>query len=499
LLKLVQGGGQSEAGLINYIAQTFLRRGQADAADKAADTAIQVGENAKTAQETKAYTLAETGKLDDAEAAFKKIDSVSGQADVELKRGNFDKAIALARQAQENDGYADTVLGKAYMRTGKLDDAEKAFGKAVEKPQADWQKSEALNGAGRISQQNGKVDQAIEAYKQAGTLDHYNIAALSNEGAAYRTTGNLTDARAVLTRAQKTAGEIHRKDALVNMMLRQVVDQMEKANNLKRLQLIQKQIADLKAQYDKLKKEGKAEPVDAWTSRPMVVAFLEPDTMSKVFFERAGTALTLKREVEMRLAEDKRVNVVDRDKLELLLQELQLGSSDLSDPDTQLRLGHVLAARQLGFIEFGNLGNTPRMNVRMVDTETTRIASQFSEDIEPNGNLDKVIGDVVDKLENGFAKSLLQGRIADASDKNAILINLGSIHGVKPGMRFAVIGEGKPITVGGRTIPGKPSLLGRIEVTQVLNSQLSQCKTIEAKEGATFAKDTKIREIASKP
>jgi len=134
----------------------------------------------------------------------------------------------------------------------------------------------------------------------------------------------------------------------------------------------------------------------------------------------------------------------------------------------------------------------------MIDTETTRIASQFSEDVNPNGDLNKLIDNVVKQLEKGLEKSgRLQGRIADASDKNAVLINLGSVHGVKPGMRFAIIGKGKPITVGGRTIPGKPSMLGTLEVTDIVNDQLSQCKTVDLKDGATLAKDTKIREIAA--
>jgi tetratricopeptide (TPR) repeat protein len=499
LLKIVAGGGAQESGLINYIAQTFLSQGRTDEARAASETAIESGEDAKTAKETTGFAFAAEGKLDEADAEFKEIDSVSGQAAVEMKRGNLDKAIALAREAQDKEAYANTVLGTAYMKSGKLDDAEAAFGKAVAAEDLpDWQKSESLNGSGRIAHEKGNLDTAIEQYKSASTLDHYNITALSNEGAAFRQTGGLEAAKAALEKAQTIAADVERTDQLTNMMLRQVVEQLERANDIERLEFIKKQIEDLSARYKELQAEGEADPVDPWTSRPRVIAFLDVSTGPGVFFERAGTDLTIKREIERLTADIEAMNVVERDKLELLLQELNLGSSELADDDTQLALGKILAARALAFIEFGQLGASPRINVRLVDTETTRIMNQIVVDFDPSGDLEAMVQSVVEELEEKLlGDEKLQGLIAQAEDPEAVLINLGSNHGIQPGMRFAAVADGEPITVGGRTVPGKPTLAGTLEVTEVINEQLSQCKVVETKEGAALAPEVKIKQLGN--
>jgi tetratricopeptide (TPR) repeat protein len=496
LLKTIEGSGKTEASVINYVAQQFLRRGQGEDAQTAAQVASAEGEDGGVAQETIAFAMIAEGKLDDADAAFTEMDSISGRAAVALNRGDYDQAIEIAKTAPEDDGYAKTVLGQAFLKAGKLDEASKAFGEATQRAQADWQRSDALVGAGRMQQQTGDLAAAVDTYRQASSLDNWNIVALSNEGSAHRALGDLDSASAVLQRADGIGTETNRSDALVAMMLRQVVDQLEKANDLQRLEFIRGQIADLSERYEQLKAEGRAEPTDPWTSRPMVLAFLAPESSGGVFFERAGTDLALKREVEMRLNDHARITIVDRDELDMLLQELNLGSSDLADENTQLTLGHVYAAQQLGFIEFGYLGSTPRMNVRTVDTETTRIATQFSRDVAADADLDALIGDVVNELTTSLANDMtLQALlIADGAAEGTVDINLGNEHGVQAGTRFAVIQEGEPSEVGGRTVPGKPIMVGTIEVAEVLDGR-STCNIVNLNDGVELANEMRAREL----
>jgi TolB-like protein len=66
-------------------------------------------------------------------------------------------------------------------------------------------------------------------------------------------------------------------------------------------------------------------------------------------------------------------SVVERERIDLALAELKLGSTALAAEDTRLRIGRTLGAR---FMVFGNLiriGDTWRLDLRLVDVETGRV------------------------------------------------------------------------------------------------------------------------------
>jgi TolB-like protein len=62
--------------------------------------------------------------------------------------------------------------------------------------------------------------------------------------------------------------------------------------------------------------------------------------------------------------------VVERQRLELALEELKLGSTALVDEGTQLRIGRTLGARYMVFGTCIRLGETLRLDLRLVDVET---------------------------------------------------------------------------------------------------------------------------------
>lgn len=504
LLKIVRGGGVGQARVINYIAEQFLRRGQTEEAKEAAQLAAAEGEDAKAAKQTEATALMKEGKLDEAEAAFDEIGSAGGKAAVALERGEPEKAVEIAAAAAD-DPYAASVKGMALMETGKLSEAEAAFGEAIAKADAltDGQQSDAKNAYGRLKHASGAVDEAVKHYQEANTLDHFNITALSNAAAAKRDTGGaegLTEAQALIEKAQGILGDLGRSDQVVTMLGGQIARELERANDLKRKELVQTMIKDLGARYKELQAAGLDKPVDPWTSRPMVVALLEPSTASPVFFQRAGLDLALKREVEARLDENPRIEVVDRDEIDALLQELNLGSSDLANEETRLRLGQVFAARQYGYIEFlqDDPGAAPLLAIRMVDTETTRVPTRILMEVDEDADLNAVVDEVVAKLSAGIVGSeTLQGLIAGEPEGDTVNINLGALHGIQPGDRFAVFAEGEPILVGGKERPGKARHIGAVEVTEIVNEYISSAKVVELKEGETLAPDTKIRMIAA--
>ncbi|HEO70233.1 MAG TPA: tetratricopeptide repeat protein, partial [Candidatus Hydrogenedentes bacterium] len=363
IVKVVRGSGETAAAVLTKVAETYMMQGKTDEAVVIAEKAAQEGEDAKMATEIKGFAFAAAGKLDEAEEAFGLIDSREGLARVALERGDYTKAVEMGDDA--NSGYGETIKAMALMRTGKLDEAASAFDAALAKPAEDWQQSEAVTGQGRLLQEKGDSAVAIARYKHAVSLDPYNVVALSNEAAVHRSAGDLEEAAKVLEQAKAA-----REDELVSVMLRQVQQELKEANDVRRGELIRQQIEDLKNRFQEMKEQGLDKPVDPWSSRPMVLAFLPSENRTSVFFERAGMDVVLRRELESQVHAQGAIQVVEREMLDKLLQELDLGSSELTSQDTQLQLGRVLSAQYLGFVDFTQAGPDTLMYLRLVDTET---------------------------------------------------------------------------------------------------------------------------------
>lgn len=65
--------------------------------------------------------------------------------------------------------------------------------------------------------------------------------------------------------------------------------------------------------------------------------------------------------------------VVERQRLKDLLAEQSLGSSDLADPDTRLRLGRIAGAARMVFGGYFVVGGQVQVNLRIVETATSRV------------------------------------------------------------------------------------------------------------------------------
>jgi len=497
ILKILEGSGDAEAKAINdevmnYVAEAYLQQRKLTEAKAIADEAVKTGADEKAARATKGFALVLEGKLDEAQAEFGRIDSAQGAAEglarVALERGEYEKAVELA----PDTGYGETVKGAALMRSGKLEEAAAAFEDGAAKPAADWQKSEAKNGQGRVLHEMGDTDQAVDKYQEAVALDPYNVVALSNEGAVHREKRDYKKAEEVLEKAQRI-----RDDDLVTVMLQQVQKEMEEANDIERGKLIRAQIEDLRKRYEELKAAGKDKPVDEWTSPPLVLAFLPSARSGNVVFDRAGMDVVLRRGIEAGLQGEGSIDMVEREVLDTLLQELNIGSSELVNQDTQLQLGKVLSARMLGFIDYAQVGGDTVMYLRLVDTETTALAEQLTKRVDEAGDIqalvDDVVGELVAKIADGRQ---LQGLIADASSEDSIIINLGARHGVKAGQRFNVIESGPPIEAGGKVIGYRQAKTALLEVTEV--NEYALCKVVKKQEGATLAKEMRVKQATAR-
>ena len=78
-------------------------------------------------------------------------------------------------------------------------------------------------------------------------------------------------------------------------------------------------------------------------------------------------------EVAETLKESGAFQVVERERLILILEELNLGSSSLVDETTRLKIGRIVGARFMVFGGYFVLGNMMRLDLRLVEVETGRV------------------------------------------------------------------------------------------------------------------------------
>lgn len=485
--QVLAGGGASTARLMATVAENLFRQRKAEALPIVEEAVKDSAE--PSTKELKGFILAGEGKLDEAEQAFGEIDSAAGLAKVAYERGDTAAVVANAEKAPDN-AYASALKQAALAREGKLDTAATTPPPADSGALPEWQQSEALNLQGRVAQTTGNLDQAVVNYQQAVALDPYNVIALSNEGAARRESGDLKGAQEVLEKAVKQSG-----DPAASMMLKQVVAELSAANDTRRGELIRSQIADLGARYKEMQASGAAAAVDNWSTRPLVMAFLPASGANAMTFDRAGMDQLILHELEARVQSSGKAAVVERAMLDQLLQELNLGSSELASGEVQRRLGKVLSAEAMGFVTFVRTGGDVSAYLRLVDTETTSIALQASEKVVES-NPEPALASLAARVINEYAaKRELKGLIADASSDEAVLINLGTRHGVSPGTEFTVLAEGEPVEVSGRVIAHRQTPVGKISVTEA-QEDYAVCKVVNRRDGAVFEKEMKIKESA---
>jgi hypothetical protein len=190
---------------------------------------------------------------------------------------------------------------------------------------------------------------------------------------------------------------------------------------------------------------------------------------------------------------------VERVLLDRLLEELNLGSSELANPETALKLGKVLAARLIGT---GSLLHMPRgslLSIRLIDTETSGIPQVTTRQIDPQASLEKELFLINREiLKTVIAKYPLQGFLVKADGDKAI-VNLGSKQGVVGGTKFEVLDEQASIPYKGKVLQAAPKRAALVEVTQV---EPDLCHVKVLRQDRPLKADDKVRErieeVASK-
>ncbi len=501
VLDVFQGGGKTTEILLVRLAERTLSRKETALAKAISDAVIAKNPDSVEAKAVKGYAEMKSGNLKDAETIFQDVAANSGTGEVlgqeglsavYAAKGEDDKAMALADQVTRKApkrGFAHVVKANVLYRQNKKEAAEAEFIKAVDKPESTpQQQAIALNKFGRFYASVGQHEKARALYDQAVAVDPYLVEATSNKGMSYQREGDWDQAFA----AYRKASGIDTTDSFAGVLARKAQEMIELQKDADKRKQIDALVKDLAERYRNQQAAPTAD-ADQWTSRPLVFAFVDVQEKGGLA-DRDGMATILTSQLADHLNASGRVKVVDRVVLDRLLSELNLGSSDLADPDTALRLGRVMAARIMGTGSLFTLPGDTLVNLRLVDTETSAIAKTLTRQLGPesgwNKELHRLNREILAAIVAGYP---LQGFVVQVSGDQA-LINLGAAQGMVQGTRLDVVEETKPIEYKGRKLQGLPKVVAQLEVVSV---ETDLCHARIVKKERALKADDKVRENGS--
>ncbi len=495
-----QGGGKTTEVMLARLAERNLQRKKTTVAKAIAQEAVRTNPKNAMAKAVEGYAELKDGNVDKAEKVFDELASKQdtesevlgkeGLAAVYLEKGEAEKAVKTAEEVQKKAprrSFAHVVKAEVLYGRNKKEEAAEELKKAVEKTEAEpHQKALAYNQFGRFHASVGKFDQARRLYDQAVDIDPYFIEATSNKGMAYEKEGQWDKALQAYEKALSVDGN----DAFSSVLAKNAAQMAAMQNDSSQKERVDRLVKELAERYRSQHSSWGKKAEDTWTSRPLIVSFVDFRETGGLS-ERDGFSTVVVTGLSDLLNTGGRVQVVERVLIERLMEELNLGSSDLADPETALWLGRVLAAKVLGTGTLFMLPGNTMLNLRLIDTETTAVAKVLSEQFSSSGSLESGLDSLNRKIADSLAQKYpLRGFVVQA-DGARIMINIGSRQGVAVGTKFEVLEEQRPIEYKGRMLSPAPKPIAVIE-TNAVEEDFSYATVVSRDK--PFSADAKIQE-----
>jgi len=500
VINFIQGGGKTAEIMLTRLAQRTLQRKQADMAVAISEEVEKTNPKNQEIQAVKGYAALQNGELEKAEVTFKKMSGQSGKvkilgkeglSSVYAQRGETTKALDLIEEVEKNAperGHAHVVKGNILYSQNKKEEAQREFELAVEKKEAEpYQQAVAFNQLGRVNADKGNYQKARDLYDKAIEIDPYYVEATSNKGVSFEKEGQWQKA----LDSYEDAVSLNKNDVFAHVLAKKAAEMIAQQKDTENKKRIDKLVGELVDRFNK-KKTIFPQRGDEWTSSPLILSFVDFQEKGGLS-ERDGFSLVLTSQLADLLNSSGRVQVVERVILDQLLAELNLGSSDLADPDTALRLGRVLAAKLIATGSLFTLPGTTLLSMRFIDTETTGIAKVFTREMKSTGSLDQELYQLNREiLKTVISKYPLRGFVVNTMT-DQVMLNIGSDQGVVVGTNFDVIVDQKPIKYKGKILQGGTETVGQIEVVKV-QKDLSYAKIVH--QARALSRDDKVIEVA---
>ena len=133
------------------------------------------------------------------------------------------------------------------------------------------------------------------------------------------------------------------------------------------------------------------------------------------------------------------MHLVEREALETVLAEMDLGASQLSDERAGLTVGELLPA---SLVLFGHLragGGKQTIYLRLVDTESTKMLSTFWIDLEDGDDVLQVCRDLAGDIEAKVRKARPLIARAVGEEEGLLRAGVGRFHSASTGMVFELV------------------------------------------------------------
>ena len=183
-----------------------------------------------------------------------------------------------------------------------------------------------------------------------------------------------------------------------------------------------------------------------------------------------------------------RFMVVERQKIQKILEEQKLQMSGVTDTDQAAQIGRILNVKKIMIGTVNRLGGTHIINTRIVDVQSGLV--ELAEAIESRGgeeNLPEAITELALKIST---KVGLEGSIIRITE-GTVYIDIGGADGVKTGQEFCVIRAGEAITdLDGRVIGARNEIIGILTISKV-EDRFSEAPAPE--EGTALRKGDKVK------
>jgi class 3 adenylate cyclase/tetratricopeptide (TPR) repeat protein len=356
------------------------------------------------------------------------------QALSHYKTGDFDTALQMCKAIQLQDPQrplCSVLLGNINLSLGNTDQAEAFFQRVFNDGNAlRPDKINAVMGLGRLSSIGNQPQKALEFYQQAALMDPQNVQAVVAQATLNEKLGYHQEA----LRLYQQAIEVRPDDQSVSAAAEAIREKLAWESDQEKKRRIDQLIQELST--GKTSGAEKA-PSDDWTSTPLTVWLLNFMTKGNGLVE--GGDVLVETMLAKQLMEDSRIRIVERALMDRLMDELKLGSSKLADPSTLINLGHLMAAKILLPGQIIHYGANTWISLRMIETETGLIKASVSEAFKNSTSPSNIAQALAVKLAEQFSTYYpLRGKIITI-EKDEIILNLGSVHGIEVGQKFKAV------------------------------------------------------------
>lgn len=201
------------------------------------------------------------------------------------------------------------------------------------------------------------------------------------------------------------------------------------------------ELRTLIAQLEAKGKEGASASAggQAAGARPRVLACLGPVLAAGASQAAESDALLYRIALRSELETRAGLKIIEREALETLLQEQNVGVSDLADPRARLAIGKLLPASLLLLGDLLPSAQGEKIYLRLVDTETTQVLASFTVSRKADEDQEKVCAELAGKIAERVIQ--LKPLLAPVSgvEGTSLRSGLGTYHGVRQGIAFTVV------------------------------------------------------------